>query len=73
MGAASSSEIKRRPFFNCLIQLLRRLLSQVLKGVIGGRVHKCGQAKLDWPRHDPVWMHEEMKGTKLSKDDFLIK
>jgi len=48
-------------------------LSQVLKGVIGGRVHKCGQAKLDWPRHDPVWMHEEMKGTKLSKDDFLIK
>ena len=21
----------------------------------------------------PVWMREEMKGTKLKKDDFLIK
>jgi DNA-binding protein H-NS len=59
--------------------------SAVVKAVTNGRTGKRAKAKpkyqskkdrsLKWSGRGmtPVWMRKEMKGTKLKKDDFLIK
>jgi|SRR4051812_32789820 DNA-binding protein H-NS len=80
---------QRSYFENQLAQLggyVSRKASAAVKAVTpGGRAGKRGKAKpkyqskknasVKWSGRGitPVWMREEMKGTKLTKDSFLIK